>query len=110
MTVGTFCSGTDCAIEVLKSFLKSCSATLEIPEEQMPDLTHLFSCEKDHQKQDFLKKFCPSMQSLHEDAVEPLDLQCAYLSAGFPCDDASALHPKSSSVQHRTCVSEELVL
>ncbi len=110
MSVGTFCSGTDCAILVMQSFLRSCKHILGIPDEDMPQMRHLFSCEKDPQKREFLQAFCPTMEKLYSDALEPVDMEAALVSAGFPCDDASALHPNSSSEKHRLCVSQDCIM
>ena len=109
MKLGTFCSGTDCAVQVVSAFLEACGEVLQIPECDLPVLEHVFSCEKDKQKQTFLRTFC-NMTLLHEDALQPLPnghKKAHIISAGFPCDDASGLHPNSSSDQHRLCVSED---
>ena len=77
----------------------------------MHSLEHTFSCEKDQNKQAFLREFFPNMKRLYGDALDPDDPiaeSVDLVSAGFPCDDASALHPKSSSGKHRLCVSEAL--
>lgn len=108
MSLGTFCSGTDCAVQVFQSFLAACAASFEIPVADMPRFQHLFSCEKDQKKGEFLRRFC-NMGRLHPDALEPVGEHAAVVSAGFPCDDASALLPHSSSDKHRTCVAEERV-
>lgn len=102
MSVGTFCSGTDCAILVLQSFLKAASKTLNIED---IELNHVFSCESNVAKQTFLKDFY-QMKTLHTDACEPISDPAGIVSAGFPCDDASQLHPRSSTYAHRLCVSE----
>ena len=107
MSVGTFCTGTDCAIQVIQSFLDSCKRTLGIPDQDMPRMRHLFSCEKHPQNREFLEDFCPSMEKLYQDVLEPVHMEAAILSAGFPRDDASALHPNSSSEKHRLCVSQD---
>lgn len=46
------------------------------------------------------------MKTLYSDALDPIPEGADLVSAGFPCDDASALHPRSSTGKHRLCVSE----
>lgn len=104
--VGTFCSGTDCAVGVYSTFLQSASVSLNLEPHELPILEHTFSCEKDLNKQTFIKEFCPGMKQLYTDALDPIPDVADIVSAGFPCDDASALHPRSASGKHRLCVSE----
>ena len=103
--MGTFCSGTDIGVVVFQDLLEAASTSLNIPEDQMPQLRHVFSCEKDPNKQNFIKDFFPGV-TVHTDATHPVSESVRVASAGFPCDDASALHPRSSSLEHRLCVSE----
>ena len=103
---GTFCSGTDCVITVIQTFLKAAGQVLNLSDDALPALQHLFSCEKERSKQKFLQQFFPDMRAIHSDALEPIEEQAGFVSAGFPCDDASALHPQSSSKKHRLCVAE----
>lgn len=105
--VGSYCSGTDCALTVFQCFFSVAGRVLNICPEDMPCLRHAFSCEINENKQTFLKEFCPEMESLYKDALEESVEESADLvTAGFPCDDASQLHPKSSSAKHRMCVSQ----
>jgi len=104
--VGTFCSGTDCALTVYRTFLQVAAICLNIEAHDLPVLEHTFSCEKDGNKQTFLKEFSPDMKTLYSDALDPIPEGADLVSAGFPCDDASALHPRSSTGKHRLCVSE----
>eukprot|EP00438_Fugacium_kawagutii_P014006 Skav204081 [mRNA] locus=scaffold3129:117954:120142:+ [translate_table: standard] len=101
--IGTFCSGTDCAVLVLEAFLKSAIRVLNIPADTV-SLEHMFSCEKESAKRAFLSDMFPGLQ-LHDDAITANPEDAGYTSAGFPCDDASALHPDSSSDKHRLCGS-----
>lgn len=104
-SAGTLCSGTDCVVMVMEKFLKAAANVFRTPEGQLPQLQHLFSCEKEPNKQRFLRDFF-QMGSLHPDALEPIPDKAGYISAGFPCDDASALHPHSATAAHRLCVAE----
>ena len=112
----TFCSGTDCPIEVWKTFL-------DVTEKRWGtncSFRHAFSCENDKGKQKFLLDMFPDMQHLFADALTVHANNCVdiktgkssvapsatWVAAGFPCDDASGLHPKSGHHEHRTCVAE----
>ena len=104
MTMGTFCSGTDAAVTVFETFLGSAQKVLQI-EPPFPQLDHAFSVERDEAKRQFLADFF-QMKHLYTDALQPVKEQVSVVSAGFPCDDASALHPNSSSDAHRLCVAQ----
>ena len=89
---------------VLETFLKASAQVLNIDTELT--LKHVFSVEKDENKRRFLQDFF-NMEELYTDALVPVSRSVSICSAGFPCDDASALHPNSSSDAHRLCVAEE---
>lgn len=106
LSAGTFCSGTDYVITVCKTFLAAASHSLGINEKDAPVLDHIFSCEKDSNKQNFIREFYNDVKTVHTDALEATPESVRFCSAGFPCDDASGLHPRSSSGKHRMCVAE----
>lgn len=106
-SMGTFCSGTDCAVVVFRNLLEAASESLNIPADQMPEFRHVFSCEKDSNKKTFIQDFFPGVR-VHDDALDPIRESTRFVSAGFPCDDASALHPRSASQEHRLCVSQAM--
>ena len=115
-TGGTFCSGTDCPVQIWEAFVaivqnKYCATT---------SFTHELSCENVAAKQEFLTALFPSMKCLFNDALDvaaerAVDVKTgsrqpvpktSWVAAGFPCDDASGLHPRSSTASHRMCVAE----
>lgn len=105
-TLGTFCSGTDCAVTCLTTLLAIAEQVLCIGHGGLPELDHVFSVEKDRAKQEFLRDFCPTMRHLYDDALQEVPEVAQIISAGFPCDDASALHPASATEKHRLCIAE----
>ena len=86
------------------------------------ECTHKFAVERNPEKQHFLKVIFPLLPKLFEDvtvvssgagknkmaspaataSVDEVDV----FGAGFPCQDASALHSDRASSSHRSCVIE----
>ena len=94
-------------VAAFKALLEACSRSLNIPLEDMPNFAHAFSCEKEPSKRGFLREVCPDVENLYNDALAHEEFVSArFVSAGFPCDDASPLHPGSSSEKNRMCVAE----
>lgn len=89
---------------MFRAFKHAAEEALDIDPE-MVTFQHAFSCEKEPLKQKFIHAVCPSVP-LHPDALDPCPHSARFVSAGFPCDDASPLHPCSSSEKHRMCVAE----
>ena len=116
-SLGTFCSGTDSPILVMKAFKKFCSQRLGID----IDFIHAFSSENTDAKQKYLLDLFPDMQALYPDVKTlgkkmaknlktGLDEEIKSVTAafgGFPCQDASGLNPNSSSEENRSCVSQD---
>jgi site-specific DNA-cytosine methylase len=113
---GTFCSGTDSPVLVWTALLSAIAVALNI----VVPFRHRFSAEINEDKQSFLTSAFPSMENLYKDVMD-LKHKCAmeirfqeltevpeinFGIGGFPCTDASGLNPSSSSVEHRSCVSE----
>lgn len=89
----------------MKALIKAAAQSLNLNEDDLPELKHTFSCEKDPVKQKFISDLCPP-ERLFDDALGDVPVGVKWVSAGFPCDDASALHPSSSSEEHRLCVAQ----
>lgn len=118
--IGTACSGTDVAALVVKGFARAWS---KISGKHV-DFNHLFSCELDDKKRDFIHKMftgtsdacdvqlllrnsadlictdpngyydCLSGQSIRDGI--PV---CSDLMVGFPCQDVSRLNPSAESAR-----------
>ncbi len=116
---GTFCSGTDAPVLVYKAFLNAVEQ--EWGGSGYLDFEHSFSCEVDPAKRAFLKDFFQAKHSFTnildmetrngQMFDETTDSWCDvprvnWAAAGFPCDDASGLHPKQSTTEHRLCVAQ----
>ncbi|CAE7268074.1 ngoBVM [Symbiodinium sp. CCMP2592] len=116
--MGTFCSGTDCPIQVWENLLQvlgeygggSSKCSME----------HVFSCEQHAAKQRFLQSMYPSCKQMFGDVlpmsrgacknlegcwVEPMP-ETDWIAAGFPCDDASCLNSRHRTEEHRLCVAK----
>ena len=115
---GCACSGSGC--------LTLCAAALQDGINELIgaqfECTHKFAVENNPEKQNFLKVMFPLLPKLFEDvtvvssgagmnkmaspaataSVDEVDV----FGAGFPCQDASALHSDRASSSHRSCVIE----
>ena len=84
---GTFCSGTDCPLLVWDALLASASEYTGSATSHAMDM----GCSNGRVKDDTGRR----VELPHTDLI----------AAGFPCDDASGLHPKSSTGEQRLCVA-----
>eukprot|EP00438_Fugacium_kawagutii_P014934 Skav223478 [mRNA] locus=scaffold659:210355:212801:+ [translate_table: standard] len=117
LEIGTACSGTDVAVLVGKAFSKAWAQFSGT----RCRVGHIFSCESDEKKQDFLKKMFTetddntdmsillgNTQELAAD-TEPFDLlsekqlqglpMVSDLMVGFPCQDVSRLNPSAEEAR-----------
>lgn len=121
-SAGTFCSGTDAPILVYNAFLEAASKEF-FPQSvsATPTVNHMFSAEVEEKKRSFLQdffdmKFCfTDVLDIPRTGGNMFDCKSEswqkvptvnWAAAGFPCDDASALHPKQSTAEHRLCVAK----
>lgn len=119
---GTFCSGTDAPVLVYEAFMAAAADTLFAGSGcSMPTFAHSFSCEVEDEKRAFLQdffdmKYCfTDVLDMEKHDGRMFDVKSQnwhrvpsvdWAAAGFPCDDASSLHPNQSSTKHRLCVAQ----
>ena len=116
LRLGTICSGTDGPSRLLDAFVSAASQSLNLPELKS---THMFSCEINSEKRNFISQ-CVEVNQIFGDVfflagpdAKGYDYKgCRVSSApqvggivfGFPCQDGSALNPNRS--QNRKVVAE----
>ena len=111
----TLCSGTDSPVLALTALCEALHEERGV----RPRCDHLWSCENNVAKQDFIKAAFPSLKCLFEDATALTfpRAKCAIrggtapvvvgnlLVAGFPCTDVSALNPRASTQEHKNIIA-----
>lgn len=101
-SMGTLCSGTDVPVLCMQAMLSALRDVWGI--EAVSE--HLFSCEKNYHKREFIKTLFPRLEHVYGDVmqmrkekiwdhvarVRTQPRRCTWLVAGFPCVDVSALN------------------
>ena len=114
LRLGTACSGSDCPAVVLRHL----AAAIRQETGRCFDVNHVFSCEKDPKKQEFIRANFPELTAVFDDVTKLSDgvahnvvsgsadqvPLCDIFVAGFVCKSVSAENPNRQ--EFGQCVSD----